>query len=108
MIIRNVLFSVAAITLTAVPALAAPPAPKATTAPPAATAPAKPVATKTNRHEALYRSAQEKLKSMNLYSGPVDGQRNATFIKSVENFQRDHKLKVTGRMNAETSKALGI
>jgi peptidoglycan hydrolase-like protein with peptidoglycan-binding domain len=106
--IRHVLFGVAAITLTAAPALAAPPAATATTAPPVAAAPAKPVASKANRHEALYRSAQQKLKSMNLYSGPVDGQRSATFIKSVENFQRDHKLKVTGRMNAETSKALGI
>lgn len=108
MIIRNVLFSIAAVTLTAAPALAAPPAAKSTAAPPAATAPAKPVATKANRHEALYRSAQEKLKSMNAYSGPIDGQRNATFVKSVENFQQAHKLKVTGRMNAETSKALGI
>lgn len=108
MIIRNVLFSVAAITLTAAPALAAPPAAKTTTAPPAAAAPATPAATKANRHEALYRSAQQKLKSMNLYSGPVDGQRSPTFINSVENFQRAHKLKVTGRMNAETSKALGV
>lgn len=44
--IRHVLFGVAAITLTAAPALAAPPTPTATTAPPAAAAPAKPVATK--------------------------------------------------------------
>ena len=107
MIIRNVLFSIAAITLTA-PALAAPPAVTTTTAPPAAAAPAKPAVTKANRHEALYRSAQQKLKSMNAYSGPIDGKRNATFVKSVEGFQRDHKLKVTGRMNAETSKALGV
>lgn len=108
MIIRNVLFSFAAIALTGAPALAAPPQATKTAAPPAASAPAKPVVAKANRHEALYRSAQEKLKTMKLYSGPIDGKRSPAFVKSIDAFQRDHKLKVTGRINPETSKALGI
>ena len=63
---------------------------------------------KTEKQHALYKTAQEKLKGMNLYSGQVDGQRSATFVKSVESFQKAHKLKVTGLLSNETQKALGI
>ena len=107
------LIGIAAATLLAAPALAAPPAAntgQVTVTAPATSAPAaaKPTMNKTDKHQALYKTAQEKLKGMNLYSGPVDGQRNATFVKSVESFQKAHKLKVTGLLSNETQKALGI
>ena len=108
---RSLLIGIAAATLLAAPALAAPPA--ATTKPTVpAPAPAagtvKPAMTRAARHRELYKTAQEKLKGMSLYSGPVDGERNASFVKSVEDFQKQHKLKVTGLLTAETQKALGI
>jgi len=110
---RPLLIGIAAATLLAAPALAAPPA--ANTGQPAVTAPAtsapaaaKPAMNKTEQHRALYRTAQEKLKGMNLYSGPVNGERSATFVKSIETFQKAHKLKVTGTLSGETQKALGI
>lgn len=111
---RPLLIGIAAATLLAAPALAAPPA--ANTGQPAPTAPAtsapaaaaKPAMNKTEQHRALYRTTQEKLKGMNLYSGPVNGERSATFVKSIETFQKAHKLKVTGTLSGETQKALGI
>ena len=115
---RPLLIGIAAATLLAAPALAAPPAANtgqvtvtapATSAPAAAKpAVAKTVMNKTEKQHTLYKAAQEKLKGMNLYSGPVDGQRNATFVKSVESFQKAHKLKATGLLSNETQKALGI
>lgn len=110
---RPLLIGIAAATLLAAPALAAPPA--TNTGQPAIAAPAtstpaavKPAMNKVERQQALYKTAQEKLKGMNLYSGPVDGKRNETFVKSVESFQKAHKLKVTGLLSNETQKALGI
>lgn len=110
---RPLLIGIAAATLLAAPALAAPPAAntgQVTVTAPATSAPAaaKTVMNKTEKQHALYKTAQEKLKGMNLYSGPVDGQRSATFVKSVESFQKAHKLKVTGLLSNETQKALGI
>lgn len=103
---RPLLIGIAAATLLAAPALAAPPAVTA----PATSAPAaaKPAMNKTEQHRALYRTAQEKLKGLNLYSGPVNGEQSATFVKSIETFQKAHKLKVTGTLSGETQKALGI
>lgn len=117
MISRNLLLGIAASAMFAAPALAAPPAATSTSAP-AATATATPAAKPADtakpkmsseaKRVAFYKKAQEKLKDLNLYSGPVDGHRSPTFVKSVESFQKEHKLKVTGLLSSDTQKALGI
>ena len=61
-----------------------------------------------HRYEALYRRAQQKLKDMGLYTGPVDGQRNTTYIASLEGFQRSHHLRASGRLTSQTQRALGL
>lgn len=112
MITRNLLIGIVAATLMSAPALAAPPAastPQSTVSAPATThAAAKAAKPAHAKHAKLYRAAQTKLKGMNLYSGPVDGRRSATFVKSVESFQRDHELKATGQLDSKTRKALGV
>jgi len=57
---------------------------------------------------ALYRSAQQKLKDMGLYTGPVDGTRNASFVSALRKYQQDHHLQVSGRLNGQTQRSLGI
>jgi peptidoglycan hydrolase-like protein with peptidoglycan-binding domain len=58
--------------------------------------------------EGLYRRAQQKLVDLHLYSGAVDGQRSDAFVRSLEQFQRAHNIRATGRLNSETRAALGI
>lgn len=50
--------------------------------------------------------AQQKLKDLGKYAGPVDGRANAQFRTALIAFQKDHKLEATGRLNAKTLKAL--
>jgi peptidoglycan hydrolase-like protein with peptidoglycan-binding domain len=87
----------------ATPASAAAPAHAAA----AQTTAAKPAAVHAN-NAGLYRQAQQKLKDMNLYSGAVDGTRNAAYVTSLQGFQRDHHIPATGRLNHATRTALGI
>lgn len=56
----------------------------------------------------LYRRAEQKLTDLRLYTGAVDGQRNAAFVQSLERFQRAHNIRATGRINSQTRAALGI
>jgi len=111
MITRNLLIGIAAATLMSAPALAAPPAASttpSTVSAPATTHTAKAAKPAHVKNAKLNRAAQTRLKGMNLYSGPVDGRRSATFVKSVESFQRDHEIKATGHLDAKTRKALGV
>lgn len=114
---RMLLIGAAAATLFASPALAAPPSPATTPAPATVTASAttapkavsgKVIEARATSHESLYKRAQEKLKAMNMYAGPVDGKRSPVFVKAIEGFQSAHKLKASGRLNHKTQKALGI
>jgi peptidoglycan hydrolase-like protein with peptidoglycan-binding domain len=121
---RLSLLTATAAILFATSALAAPPTTSAASSTPAAASstatPAAPAANTrmaaastsqtrtTSSSTALYTRAQQKLKEMGLYSGPLDGSRNATFVTSLRKFQRDHHLQVSGRLNTQTQRALGI
>ena len=127
---RLFLLAGASLALLASPALAqtgspyapAQPAPVSSTA--AATQHAMPAAATTNaaapaarnvasntregRNASLYRHAEKRLIELGLYSGAVDGARNAAYVHSLENFQRAHHIRATGRLTHETERALGI
>lgn len=102
-----------------IPALAALLATSAFAAPPAAapaaaastqvSAPAAPMHSSARASNAdLYRRAQQKLKDVNLYTGAIDGTRNAAYVRALERFQREHHLTADGRLNHQTRTALGI
>lgn len=91
-------------------AFAAPtsPAPNAA-APTAVQRPAKSPTTAVRYNTATnIRKAEQKLKDMGKFAGPVDGRFGAQFRTSLTTWQKENKLKPTGRLNAETIKALGI
>ncbi|MBL8543084.1 MAG: peptidoglycan-binding protein [Hyphomonadaceae bacterium] len=96
--------------LLATSAFAAPPA----VAPSAGTsthvsAPATPMQSPARAsHADLYRRAQQKLKDVNLYTGAIDGTRNAAYVRALERFQREHHLTADGRLNHQTRAALGV
>lgn len=54
------------------------------------------------------RRAQSKLKELSLYTGPIDGHRNAAYVRALEQFQRSHNIQANGRLNSQTRTALGI
>lgn len=64
--------------------------------------------TREARNASLYRRAEQKLQDMGLYAGPVDGTRNALYVRSLETFQRSHHLQINGRLTRQTMRALGI
>src|SRR5262245_59845949 len=113
---RLSLLTATAAVLLATSAMAAPPTTTSSSSTPAANssaAPAAPaasnrMATNNTAHsaahanasstQALYTRAQQKLKDMGLYSGPVDGSRNAAYVDAIRKFQRDHHLQASGRL----------
>jgi hypothetical protein len=60
----------------------------------------------TNRFE--FSVAQQKLKDIGLYRGPVDGVSGAGTHESLKQFQTQRGLEVTGELDARTKEALEI
>jgi peptidoglycan hydrolase-like protein with peptidoglycan-binding domain len=52
--------------------------------------------------------AQEVLKNDGIYSGPVDGRMSQDTRDSIRSFQQSHQLNVTGTINDETARELGL
>ena len=53
-------------------------------------------------------SAQKKLKQIGFYDGVLDGQMGSQTAAAIRRFQIAEKLKVTGEMNPQTLRRLGI
>jgi peptidoglycan hydrolase-like protein with peptidoglycan-binding domain len=53
-------------------------------------------------------SAQKKLKQLGFYYGVVDGQMGSQTAAAIRRYQIAEKLKVTGEMNSQTLRRLGI
>lgn len=54
------------------------------------------------------RSAQTVLRSRNYYNGPVNGVMNQATRTAIQNFQHDRSIPVTGEVDLETARVLGI
>ncbi|MDQ6809559.1 MAG: peptidoglycan-binding protein, partial [Verrucomicrobiota bacterium] len=54
------------------------------------------------------RDVQTKLKDGGFYFGPVDGALSSDLSAAVTRYQIRHGLQITGNLNPETSKALGV
>jgi Putative peptidoglycan binding domain len=52
--------------------------------------------------------AQEVLKNDGIYSGPVDGRMSQDTRDSIRSFQQSHQLNVTGTIDDETARELGL
>ncbi len=52
--------------------------------------------------------AQEVLKNDGIYSGPVDGRMSQDTRDSIRWFQQSHQLNVTGTIDDETARELGL
>jgi hypothetical protein len=52
--------------------------------------------------------AQEVLKNDGIYSGPVDGRMSQDTREAIRSFQQSHQLNVTGAINSETARELGL
>lgn len=89
----------------AAPAFAAPPAASAT---PAAATSHTAAPSHMNAAQQLVSRAQTKLKQDNLYTGAINGRRDAATIASIRTFQTQNHLTVNGRLDARTRRALGI
>ena len=92
----------------AAPAFAAPPAASSTPAAASSSASAMPAAAHQTAAQQLVSRAQTKLKQDNLYTGAINGRRDAATIASIRSFQTAHHLTVNGRLDAATRRALGI
>lgn len=53
-------------------------------------------------------SAQRRLRSKGYYRGPINGRYNNRTMRALANFQFDHNLAQTGRLNPRTCTRLGI
>ncbi len=90
----------------AAPAFAAPPA--ASTPASASSSSAATTSSTRMTTAQLVSAAQTKLKQDNLYSGAINGRRDAATIASIRSFQTQNHLTVNGRLDAATRRALGI
>jgi peptidoglycan hydrolase-like protein with peptidoglycan-binding domain len=52
--------------------------------------------------------AQQALKDEGFYSGPVDGRLSQNMREAIRSFQQSHQLNVTGTIDEDTSRELGI
>jgi len=91
----------------AAPAFAAPPA-SSTPAAASSSSAAAPAASHMTAAQQLVSRAQTKLKQDNLYTGAINGRRDAATIASIRSFQTAQHLTVNGRLDARTRRALGI
>ena len=56
----------------------------------------------------LYAAVQTKLKTDQLYNGPINGRLTDQTIMALTTFQRRHGLTQTGRLDGPTKRALGV
>ena len=59
-------------------------------------------------HLSLLARVQTKLKTLNIYSGAVNGRRDAATIAAIRSYQTQNHLAVNGRIDAATRRSLGI
>ena len=52
--------------------------------------------------------AQEVLKNDGIYSGPVDGRMSQSTREAIRSFQQSHQLNMTGTIDDETTRELGL
>jgi len=52
--------------------------------------------------------AQQALRDNGFYSGPLDGTMSDPTREALRSFQRSKQINVTGRMDNETSRELGL
>jgi peptidoglycan hydrolase-like protein with peptidoglycan-binding domain len=52
-------------------------------------------------------NAQKRLRAKGYYRGPLDGRYNRRTMRALTNFQFDHNLAQTGRLNPRTCTKLG-
>ena len=52
--------------------------------------------------------AQEVLKNDGIYSGPVDGRMSQDSREAIRSFQQSHQLSMTGTIDDETARQLGL
>ena len=52
--------------------------------------------------------AQEVLKNDGIYSGPVDGRMSQDTRNAIRSFQQSHELNVTGAIDDDTARELGL
>lgn len=60
------------------------------------------------RADATISSVQQTLKDQGFYYGEVTGQKDADTTAAIRRYQIRHGLQITGELNAETQKALGL
>ena len=63
---------------------------------------------KSNSQVTLVKEAQKRLNEFGYSAGPIDGIMGAGTAKSIQEFQRDKGLVVSGKLNSVTIKALGL
>lgn len=54
------------------------------------------------------RAIQTALQKQGYYHGPLNGQADATLVDAIGRFQGDRGLPITGRLDDQTAKALGV
>ena len=52
--------------------------------------------------------AQEVLKNDGIYSGPLDGKMSQSTREAIRSFQQSHQLNMTGTIDDETARQLGL
>ena len=52
--------------------------------------------------------AQEVLKNDGIYSGPIDGRMSQDMREAIRSFQQSHELNVTGAIDDDTARELGL
>jgi peptidoglycan hydrolase-like protein with peptidoglycan-binding domain len=101
--LHSILLGAALAVAVSAQAMAAPPAAQSGSA----AASAKATSTKSARHSATWR-AQDKLKTLGMYSGPVDGKRTGVYVAALKSYQTAHKIKASGHLDRPTMRSLGI
>lgn len=66
------------------------------------------LASATGRAEATIASAQQVLKEQGFYYGEATGNKDADTTAAIRRYQIRNGLKITGELNAETQKSLGV
>ena len=52
--------------------------------------------------------AQQVLKNDGIYSGPIDGRMSQDMRQAIRSFQQSHELNVTGAIDDDTARELGL
>ena len=89
-------------------AAAAPQSPDASTTDASATDSSDTLPAVTGHNAKARQAAQQKLKALGDYTGPLDGTRNADYVTALKAFQTSNSLTATGRLGPKTRAALGL